>query len=132
MTTPDGSKLCGSCKKVKPVDAFYVSRTRAGGLQPQCKVCHRAYQHTRGAAGHRRARRPADPARLADAVRRVQNWRATPRGKLLRQRVDANYVIRILTGERPAPKSFHYADLDAARRRLAAVEAEIARLDGEG
>ena len=32
-------KVCTKCSKNKPFSAFYIDRTRKGGLQPRCKVC---------------------------------------------------------------------------------------------
>lgn len=36
---PDGTKICAGCEVIKPIDAFYTSRTRVDGLKRYCKSC---------------------------------------------------------------------------------------------
>lgn len=134
---PEGSKVCTVCRKAKPVDHFWVDRTRASGRQPRCKVCSSATNmERRRTAEFRewlvayrgrpevRARRKADVEANREKVRATQRrYRRSPRGKLFAARNDAMRRLAAAEARGQADRA------EAARRLIAACEAELARMD---
>lgn len=45
-----GEKVCLSCEKRKPLDAFYRNPHGRGGRRSYCKPCYREYERERRAA----------------------------------------------------------------------------------
>jgi hypothetical protein len=70
-------RVCGRCRRLLPVDAFYACSSRADGLQWACVECQLAYRRERAAKRARRREaarqwRAANPGRHAATSRRYR------------------------------------------------------------
>lgn len=81
--TPGAKVLCPKCSRVKPVDEFYIDKSKASGRRSNCKACNRDAAATlralraAGRASPRRRRSgaeiKAEAARVAEA--KLNTWR---------------------------------------------------------
>lgn len=78
----DGERVCGVCRRSKPLEEFHRNRSTAVGVATICKVCslarHQAhYEENRSERlAYQRARRAADPAAARAYERDVYRRRA--------------------------------------------------------
>ena len=125
-TVVEGSKLCRTCGKAKPLDQFYGDRTHRDGLGSQCKVCnrHAAAERMRHRRSQRTLEQMAESSRKRRASPKGREWlrhyQHSARGKLMHSKHQASYQLRWTT--------------DPARQRrlknlILKYEQELARID---
>jgi len=73
-------KICTRCHEAQPLGAFYRNTGQASGLNPRCKVCVRATQRERRAAGlvqaAERRRYQTSPQHRAKVAAQTRKWKA--------------------------------------------------------
>lgn len=130
------AKRCSHCRHAKPLDEFPKQADAHDGLSCWCRDCKRIDVYVRYHERGGREKKAAYEAREEVKVRRVQTklayrdrrrdndlaYMATPRGKLVHERAVAAVRLRDAYGAR----------WDRLQARIAALNIEIARLDGNG
>jgi hypothetical protein len=125
-----GLRRCTGCDRIKPIGvAFDLQRKPGGKTYPRsrCKACARIARATGGQSDSpaRRARRTAyQRAYRREHPEKTTAYYHSPLGRLRNQLSTARYQAK--TRAKTADSRAGYA------RRIAAIEAEIRRLAGEG
>ena len=127
-----GTKVCTRCRAPKPLEAFGEDRRHADGRKSRCQVCHalEVAEHARTKEG-RAARwayysRPEVKAARRDAQLR---YLASPKGQAWMVRYRSSVRFRLLAARQKARERLALTGSPRTAATLAALEAEIARID---